>query len=159
MLDLKTEYKNFEFRDENETVNKLIELFPDRDVTIIFNYYSHQDLVGGLRENGFDINEKLYVSVPYCSSILNHISKKYTEKIYKCTDLYGEIDTLVFSNIKDEKLLEAILSYGDHSSFYQKNVVIIDFESEKNYSCKMVDYWTVRGYYCPRKLVNINIKK
>lgn len=158
MIELKTEFKNFEFEDEKEAIDKLVELFPDRDVTILLCYISHQDLIDELVANGFNINEKLNVSVPYCSSILNHISKKYSKQLYDCTDFYGEMDTLVFSKIKDEKLLEDILSYGNYSSFYQKNVVIIDFESEKNYTSNTIDYWIVRGYYCPRKLIKINIK-
>lgn len=165
MLDLKTEYKNFELEDEKEAIDKLVELFPDRGATIIFDYYNHQDLVDGLRENGFNISEDFrYIYYLRTDEVAEQVPMKYRNKVYRCYDVYQDDAIFIFSKITDEKLLKVIFDNvtsfkSMYKSLYQKNVVVIDYKSNTTNDSIVSDYWNIRGYYCPRKLIKIIINK
>ena len=165
MVDLKTEFKNYEVEDEKEAIDKLVELFPNRDVTIIFDYDKHHDLVDDLSGNGFNISEDFkYIYHLRTDEVAEKVPKKYRNKIYQCCDFYQDDIIFLFSKVIDEKLLKVIFDNvtsdkSKYKSLYQKNVVVIDYKfNTKNYSI-VSDYWNIRGYYCPRKLIKFIINK
>lgn len=165
MIDLKTEYKNLELEDEKEAIDKLTELFPDRDVTIIFDYYNRQGLVDGLMENGFNISEDFrHIYYLRTDEVAEQVPKKYRDKVYRCCDYYQDDIMFLFSKVTDEKLLKVIFDNvtsdkSMYKSLYQKSVVVIDYRSNTTNDSIVSDYWNIRGYYCPRKLIKIIINK